>query len=164
MTLGDFVIMHGCSAVSAIQELSLQDSLNQMLVADFLTIQRDRHENNIELLCREGIIYLAPLFDNGLSFLAPFPVCYASSSLPRVEAFDPLSNVVVNNYIGERSLFMNLSLISQPVRVQPLRMYSLDSLFYGMKNLLPDAYIKKIKEIIWKRYEYLKRGGYILEA
>lgn len=166
MTLGSYILTNGYVSVNeVIKRFKLQDSINQMLIADFLTIQRDRHENNIELLSdKNGRVQLAPLFDNGLSFLAPYPVCYKQSSFPAVKEFNPLRDVEVNNYMGERSLGLNLSLISKPVVVRKLDLTSLSSLFYGMSSVLPDFYIAKIKEIICARYNYLKRGGHIIET
>lgn len=164
ISLDDCVAALNGNVIATIQMLHLQNQINQMLVADFLTIQRDRHGNNIEVLYRDdGTIQLAPLFDNGLSFLAPFPLCY-KNSLQHVPTFDPFCDVPVNNYIGERSLFLNLSLISHPVLVRALSAPALDTLFLGMHRHFPALYTQKIKEIIWKRYNYLKGGGYIIEA
>lgn len=164
MTFGDYVTATGYTVTNAIQHAHLYSSICQMLVADFLTIQRDRHENNMEILNKQdGTMQLAPLFDNGLSFFAPLPACYPDSH-QRVKDFDPMTDVAANNYIGARSLLTNLNLIRSPVRVRRLDMAKLDSLFYGMSKLLPDFYREKIKEIIRTRYEYLKCGGYIIET
>ena len=48
-----------------------KDYVEQMLVVDYLILNRDRHRANVEVLRNSGThtIRLAPLFDHGLSLL-----------------------------------------------------------------------------------------------
>ena len=77
-----------------------------LIIADYLIANRDRHGANIEVIrSPEGSVRLAPLFDSGLSFVFS---CYGDEE--RVRAFDPLSDVNANNYLGTRSLEENFAL------------------------------------------------------
>jgi hypothetical protein len=70
----------------------------------------------------------------------------------------------VNNYLGDRSLYNNLKLIKNPVRVNKLLPEHRRKIFYGLKNTLPKSYLDKAWELITSRYSYLKSGGYIIET
>lgn len=79
----------------------------QMLVVDFLILNRDRHGANIEVLrnSRKRTVRLAPLFDHGLSLL------FNCGSDEAVKVFDVMEDKRVNNYIGSTSTWENLALI-----------------------------------------------------
>ena len=50
-----------------------EGQIKQMMLVDYLIANRDRHGSNIEvILSPDGSARLAPIFDNGLSFVAPF--------------------------------------------------------------------------------------------
>jgi len=79
----------------------------QMLVIDFLILNRDRHGANIEVMrnSRKKTIHLAPLFDHGLSLL------FSCKDDAMVAEYDVLADKRVNNYIGSGSTWENLKLI-----------------------------------------------------
>lgn len=126
--------------------------IRQMMLADFLTVNRDRHGANIEILIADKNIRLAPLFDNGISFLAPY------SGRPELfEQFDPMQDVNVNNYFGSRSLFENLKFLNGPCDVDGLQPQWKEELFAGIEDLITPAHREKIWEIIDQRWNYYEK-------
>ena len=124
------------------------ERVHQMLVADYLIANRDRHGANIEVI-REagGGVRLAPLFDNGLSFVFS---CYGDER--RVERFDPLEDVAANNYLGTRSLEENLRFVPADLALRPLEPRHRDLLFAGLEGVLPQAHQSKMWDIMWERW------------
>lgn len=123
-------------------------------------LQRDRHGGNIELLkSKEGYV-LAPLFDNGFGLLAPYPSCYGTD----VSKFDVLHDYPVNNYIGSRSLYQNLSYLDKLLAVNKLMRGDRKRLFYNMSGVLPKQYLDKVWELITYRYVFLRKRGFIVET
>lgn len=159
LTLENLHSLYDCSVDELITKLGLSNQVRKMLVADFLTLQRDRHGGNIELLEKNGKYTLAPLFDNGLGLLAPYP----SQSGVDISRFDVLADYPVNNYIGSRSLYKNLSYINKPIKVNKLTKDAKRSIFYGMNNILPTSYIDKIWELLTYRYMFLRKRGIIID-
>lgn len=151
--------LSNCSVDELITMLGLSQQIRLMILADFLTLQRDRHGGNIELLEKNGKYTLSPLFDNGLGLLAPYP----SASGMDISNFDVLADYPVNNYIGSRSLYQNLSYIKQPIRVNKLLREHKNSIFYGLQEVLPKSYIDKIWELLTYRYMYLRQKGFIVD-
>lgn len=149
------------NSVETINKLCIQREIEKLLVADFLVLQRDRHGKNIEILIKDNKYYLAPLFDNGLGLLAPYPV--ALTNLDKIKQFDVLHDYPVNNCIGTRSLYDNLNLLSSPVLVNRLKREDKKKLFYGLNSLLPKEYIDKIWELITYRYMFLRKRGVIID-
>ena len=146
-----------------INMLGIQNQVKQMIIADYITIQRDRHGGNIELLIKDNKYVMAPLFDNGLSFLAPYP-SQSGISLEIIKNFDVLEDRPVNNYIGTRSLYQNLKYIDKPIRLNKLTKEDKRKIFYGLSGALPKEYINKIWQIITYRYMLLKQKGFIVDA
>lgn len=138
-------------------KLGIQKQVKHMLIADFITLQRDRHGGNIELLCKNNKWTMSPLFDNGLGLLAPFP----SKSGMSIEAYDILADIPVNNYIGTRSLYENLRYIDRPIKVTRLTKADKSRIFYGLHDALPKEYIDKIWKLITYRYMFLRQRGFI---
>lgn len=128
------------------------DYLYQMLVADYLILNRDRHGANIEILRnrKTGSIYPAPLFDHGLSLL------YSCRTDEEVRAFDVMADKPVQCYIGSSSATTNLSLIPADRRpdLRPLEERDRKVLFEGLTDILPRNYQDKIWEMIWLRWNY----------
>jgi len=87
---------------------------DEMLLFDYLIYNRDRHCNNLEFL-KNGGLFLAPLFDNGVSFFAPL-----ANRQVEIEGFDVLSNRIINSDFGTRYLEDNLGLIEEPERALDL--------------------------------------------
>lgn len=122
----------------------------QMLIVDFLILNRDRHGANIEVLrnSRKRTIHLAPLFDHGLSLL--FNCADDEAAL----AYDVLADRNVNNYIGSRSTWENLQLIPRDKmpQLRPLREGDRAALLDGLDGILSRVFQEKIWEMLWKRW------------
>lgn len=143
-----------------VMKLGIQKDICDMIVADFLTLQRDRHGGNIELLVKDGKYRLSPLFDNGLGLLAPYPSCFNND----IRNFDVLGDYPVNNYIGSRSLYQNLDYIKSPIKVNNLTKRDRRSIFYGLSDVLPKEYLDKIWELLIYRYAFLRKRGIIVDT
>lgn len=129
--------------------------IQEMMLIDYLIVNRDRHGANIEVLqSPDGSLHLAPIFDNGLSFVFS---CYYDEE--RVATFDPLADVNANNYLGTRSLEENLKrFVPANLPVVSLKDLRKEALFAGLDDALPSAHREKIWEIVserWRRYEAL---------
>lgn len=126
----------------------------QMLVVDYLILNRDRHGANIEVLrdTKKKTLRLAPIFDHGLSLLFN---CYDEDA---ARNFDILKDRPVQCFVGSRSTWENLKLIPPgelPV-LTPLREKDREVLLEGMDGILGQPWLDKIWEMIWgrwKRYE-----------
>lgn len=118
-----------------------ENEFNQMLLLDFLTIQCDRHGANIEILKSKQGYRLAPLFDNGISFLAPMQNDYTA-----YKNFKAMQDLEVNNFVGSKSLFYNLDLISKPVEVNSLTAKSKEYIFYDLMECMPQDFLTKSRK------------------
>lgn len=127
-----------------------QDYIDQMLVVDYLIQNRDRHGANIEVLrnARNHTVRIAPLFDHGLSLLCS---CYTEEE---IEAFDCLAERPCNNFIGSRSPFNNLELISDKAHIFNTLLKESDRniLFADLQGILTPKHFDKIWEMIWSRW------------
>ncbi len=122
----------------------------EMLLVDFLILNRDRHGANIEILrnSRLKTFRPAPLFDHGLSL-----VCRCEDK-DALAAFDVMEDRPVQCFVGSRSTWENLKLIprdSLPA-VDPLRESDRNDIFAGLDEALPAPWLDKIWEMIWKRW------------
>lgn len=121
----------------------------QMLVVDFLILNRDRHGANIEVLknSRRRTIRLAPLFDHGLSFLC-------RSTQEQFATFDVMKDLPCNNYIGSRSTWENLKLIpsEKMPKLNSLQESDREIIMEGLEDIIPQVLQDKIWEMIWKRW------------
>ena len=126
-----------------------EDYIYQMLVVDFLILNRDRHGANIEVLknSRRKTIRLAPLFDHGLSLLS-------RSTQEQFASFDVMQDRMCNNYIGSRSTWENLRLIppEKLPELNPLQESDREVLLEGLEDVIPPVLRDKIWEMIWKRW------------
>lgn len=126
----------------------------QMLVVDFIILNRDRHGANIEVLRnkRKHTLRLAPLFDHGLSLLFN---CLTNAELDK---FDVMKDGPVQCFVGGRNVFNNLELIPQnslPI-LKPLSEEDKKILFYNLDGILPMAFQNKIWQMLctrWRCYE-----------
>lgn len=95
-----------------------EDYIYNMLVVDFLILNRDRHGANIEVLkdSKAKTIRLAPLFDNGLSLL------FSCNSLDDINKYDVLEDKRIQCFVGSYSSKDNLNLIpkSKLPKLSPL--------------------------------------------
>lgn len=151
------------SVLEFINIMNMQAFINRMLVVDYITINRDRHGANIEILKYRDKEAFAPLFDNGLTF-----VCSITNDLKdykdRLHTFDIFEDKPVNNYIGQRSLLSNLDLISAVVPVHRLQKKHKNTIFHGMNNVFDKEYIDLIWKIITYRYAFLRKRNIIREV
>ena len=127
-----------------------EEYIYQMLVVDFLILNRDRHGANIEVLrnSRKKTIHLAPLFDHGLSLLFN---CADDTSVAK---YNVLEDKRVNNYIGSGSTFENLKLIPKDKlpALNKLKETDRPILMHGLDGIISQALQDKIWEMIWKRW------------
>jgi hypothetical protein len=127
-----------------------EEYIYQMLVVDFLILNRDRHGANIEVLrnSRKKTIRLAPLFDHGLSLLFNCPDDDA------VQQYDVTEDKQTNNYIGSRSTWENLKLIpaDRLPKLNPLHESDRDVLLKDLDGVISQNLLDKIWDMIWKRW------------
>jgi hypothetical protein len=127
-----------------------EEYIYQMLVVDFLILNRDRHGANIEVLrnSRKRTIRLAPLFDHGLSLL------FNCISDDAIHKYDITEDKLTNNYIGSRSTWDNLKLISadQMPKLNPLQESDRDTLLEDLDGVISQNLQDKIWNMIWKRW------------
>jgi len=122
------------------------DYIYKMFVFDYLIINRDRHGANLEVM-KNGDKRLSPLLDNGLSFVCS---CTDESELA---SFDIAEDRSVNNFIGEKRLEANLDKIDKKIEFDELKEPIIDRLLEGLHGVLPDGFLMKIREIIWRRWQ-----------
>lgn len=125
----------------------------EMIVADFLILNRDRHGANIEVLrdSKKKSIRLAPLFDHGLSLLFS-----CKDNIESVIKTDVMEDKRIQCFVGSNSLFENLKLIPKEKfpNLNKLNKNDQDKLFEDLDGILPKEYQDKIWELIWKRWKY----------
>ena len=127
-----------------------KDYIWQMLVVDYLILNRDRHGANIEVLrnSKRKTIRLAPLFDHGLSLI------FNCQSIEDVNKIDVLDDKPVQCFVGSRSAYENLKLIpaNEYPSLNQLSESDKDILFDGLDDALPKIWQDKIWEMIWNRW------------
>ncbi len=122
----------------------------QMLVVDYLILNRDRHGANIEVLrnSRKKTLRLAPLFDHGLSLL------FNCTSENAADKFDVLEDKRTNTFIGSQLTWENLRLIpkGQEPELNALRETDREIIMAELDGIIPQYLQNKIWEMIWKRW------------
>ncbi len=140
----------GESPLEFAQRQGWGDYFYQMLVVDYLILNRDRHGANIEILrnSRKKSYHPAPLFDHGLSLL------FNCKDDEAAGVFDVMGEKPVNNYIGSRSTCENLQLIpkDQLPQLNPLKESDKAVLLDSLDGILSPVLQEKIWEMIWKRW------------
>ena len=147
-----FDLMHekGESQLAFCERFGWLEAVQCMMLVDFLIANRDRHGANIEVLrSRDGGLRLAPLFDNGVSFVFS---CYGDEQ--RAAAFDPLQDVRANNFIGTKSLAANLRFVPANLPVGVLDEGDRERLLAGLDEALPQSHLDAIWSIVWRRWNY----------
>lgn len=131
------------------------DYIYQMLVIDYLVLNRDRHGANIEVLRspKKKSIRLAPLFDHGLSL-----VCRCHN-IDELERFDIMEDKRVQAFIGSgsiynRSTYENVRLVPREFlsSLPQLKEEDRNILFEDLEGILPAEYFEKIWDMIWRRW------------
>lgn len=124
------------------------------LLVDFLIANRDRHGANIEVLFnrKQHSIRLAPLFDQGLSFLCR---CHTPEE---ADAFDVMQDLRVQSFFGTKSAFENLRLIPKSVlaSVPSINPDDFSSFFDGLDVCLTESHLSKIREMLERRWSYVE--------
>lgn len=122
----------------------------QMLVVDYLILNRDRHGANIEVLRdkKKETIRIAPLFDHGLSLLCRCETDEAA------EKFDVMADLPVQCFVGSRSTRENLNLIpaDQMPQLKPICEKDKSFLMDEMEGIISKTLSDKIWEMIWRRW------------
>jgi hypothetical protein len=144
--------LEGETRLEFLRRKGFSERADEMLLFDYLIYNRDRHCNNLEFV-KNGGLFLAPLFDNGVSFFAPY-----TGRRNEIETFDALSNKLTNGDFGTRYLEDNLSLIqSRSLRLPPVderllqdRLFSL----FGADESFPAWHKDKAMELIVKRMNH----------
>lgn len=129
-----------------------EEYIYQMLIVDYLILNRDRHGANIEVLRnpKKKELRLAPLFDHGLSLVCR---CHTEEEVQRV---DIMEDRPVQCFVGSRSAQSNLELIPKEKlpKLNRLKKEDREYLFQGLEEILPKAWRDKIWEMLWNRWKY----------
>lgn len=124
----------------------------EMLVVDFLILNRDRHGANIEVLrnSKEKTLRLAPVFDHGLSLL------FSCQTKKAVDEFDVMQDRQIQCFVGGNSAQKNLELIPKKELPQfhPLKEEHWNELLGGLEGIVPQYLLDKIWDMIWERWLY----------
>ena len=128
------------------------DKIYEMFIVDFLINNKDRHGANIEVLFdkKNKTYRLAPLFDQGLSFLSP---TYKDEDLKSCNVKEIKR---ANAYIGSSDLEENLKLV--PIDMLPAKL-DLDYIFEEFNDFVNPLYLSKCRELLldrWDRIEGLR--------
>lgn len=134
----------------------LTEYFYELFLLDFIICNRDRHGANIEVLEKRGQYRLAPIFDNGLSFLFS---CYQDGEAMR--RADPMKDGPVNNYVGSKSLSENLKKIPTE-RLRKVRMadFTPERVFAGLKGCegaVPTEYWEAVMRMLRERVGYIEK-------
>ncbi len=125
-----------------------KEYIYQMLIVDYLILNRDRHGANIEVLrnSKNKTIRLAPLFDHGLSLL------FSCHNLDEIDKVDVLEDKPVQCFVGSKSALENLKLIDEYPKLNPLHEDDKVILFKDLDSALDKRWLDKIWEMIWQRW------------
>ena len=93
---------------------------------------------------------LAPIFDFGYS-LTQF---YTRERAENVSQLDVMRDVPVANYIGTSSLFRNLELMPERIKLPPLLPEHRAEILRGLDGILSQEHLDKTWEMISRRYAY----------
>ncbi len=122
----------------------------EMLVVDYLILNRDRHGANMEVLTNRyrKTIRLAPLFDHGVSFFCRTPD-------DALEKEDALADKPIQCFVGSRSALENVKLIPRDEfpRLKPLRESDRGILLDGLDGILSRQRLDRTWDMIWRRWQ-----------
>lgn len=129
-----------------------EEYIYQMLVVDFLILNRDRHGANIEVLrdSKARTLRPAPLFDHGLSLIFN---CHTEDAVKNTVSME---DKPIQCFVGSCSAQENLHLIphDQLPLMLSLKASDRDVLFEDLTPVLPELWQDKIWSIIWERWRY----------
>lgn len=125
--------------------------IDQMIVIDYLILNRDRHGANIEILrnTREHSLRIAPLFDHGLSLM------YSCMSDQDIDKFDIMEDKRCQNFIGGYSCYDNLQIVRGKKELFTGKLHEKDKtfIFDGLQDIVSDKFIDKAWNMIYERYK-----------
>ncbi len=128
-----------------------EKEIYEMLVVDYLILNRDRHGANMEVLRNryQKTVRLAPLFDHGVSLLSR---CADETAMGRE---DVMADKPVQCFVGSRSAWENLKLIPRDKlpRLNPLMEADKNILLDGLDDALDRRWLERIWEMIWRRWQ-----------
>jgi len=155
LALDDYYALHRTAGESPLDfcvRYGWTDYIHEMLLVDFLILNRDRHGANIEVLQdrQTEAVRLAPLFDHGLSLVCS---CYEP---PALKKFDVMEDRQVQCFIGSHSAAENLKLVPQEVfaSLRPVENRDRTRIFRHLESCLPAEYFDIIWDMILRRWEY----------
>lgn len=129
-----------------------EEYIYQMLVVDFLILNRDRHGANIEVLrnSRKKQIRLAPLFDHGLSLL------FQCTCDEEIQKADVMEDKRIQCFVGSDSAKENLKLIpdGKKPHLRALKEDDRGFILDGLEEIVSEALLDKIWQMIWKRWRH----------
>ncbi len=150
MALDDFYDLNkqaGETPMEFCVRMGWQDYIQEMLVVDYLILNRDRHGANMEVLRdRKGNVRLAPLFDHGLSLL------YSCHTEREIKDFDLMADKPVQCFVGSRSAKENLKLITSPPVVRVLEERDRSLIMNGLDAVIPKTLQDAMWNMIWERW------------
>lgn len=125
--------------------------IDQMIVIDYLILNRDRHGANIEVLrnTRAHSLRIAPLFDHGLSLM------YSCMSDQDIDKFDIMEDKRCQNFIGGYSCYDNLQIVRGKKELFTGKLQEKDKtfIFDGLQDIVSDKFIEKAWNMIYERYK-----------
>lgn len=128
-----------------------EEAIHEMLIVDYLILNRDRHGANMEVLRNRyrRTVRLAPLFDHGVSLLSR---CADEAAMERE---DIMADRPVQCFVGSRSAWDNLRLIPPDKRpkLHPLKESDREMLLEGLDEALGTRWLERIWEMIWRRWQ-----------
>jgi len=157
LALDDYYDLHKTEGESPL-EFCLRNGwgkyIYEMLITDFLILNRDRHGANIEVLLNRvtGNARLAPLFDHGLSLM------YSCSSEQEIDKFDITAELPVQSFVGSRSAADNLKLVPPDVfnGIRKLEDRDRALIFHDLDKCMTAKHMGKLWEMIMWRWNYLE--------
>ncbi len=152
-TYYDLEHIEGESPLDFCIRMGWETYIYEMLVVDFLILNRDRHGANIEVLrnSKKKTIRMAPLFDHGLSLMFS-----GKGDVTQIEKVDVLEDKRVQCYVGSNSAYENLKLIPKD-KLPDFKIPEKDEfdlIFQDIDQILPPQLLGKIREMIWRRLKF----------
>jgi len=128
-----------------------EQTVYDMLLVDYLILNRDRHGANIEVLRDRSkkTVRLAPLFDHGLSLL------FSCSTDKEITDADILKEGPVQSFLGSNNSFENIGLIPKDKmrKLPQINDKLLNAIFKDLTGIMSDVWIDKTKLMLVKRAE-----------
>lgn len=132
--------------VDILDDIGVEDAgrrLTQIMEIDAVTLNQDRHTNNIAIMQKENRLFFSPIYDNGDAFfsdLVYFPEKFTTEEL--------LKRVTAKPFSGS---FEKQKLAAQELYGEQLEIYfSMDDLIefcHDASKYYPEKYIERIKNI-----------------